>query len=1645
MKTSSSSFLKLSTRIIALLLVFAAALATTDCSKKKKGSFFLPFGSTKEARLKQLSVTNDDAQALNGPFRPNNMGLYEWQVPKETDEITILAITKSPKAVATLDGDPFDPDNYTLTVDYNPVLDAGSGNRYQDYNILVTAEDTITVLTYQLRVIEEKNHEAGLTNLTVSEGSLDPLFETGETDYTNYHLPYDATSIDVTATLTDPLASLTINDNPATSGVARAIDLTSLAADDDTVQTVSIVVTAEDGTTTRNYTIDLTKQCENPDDCPPAAMDEARLTSLNVNDASALSPAFGSDNSGPYMVTTDTRGVATVTIHAVPIASPASVRIDGVLTNPVTDNLTVSFAGESQDYVIEVTAKDGTTKRTYNLTVNRLPNDDSSLSDLVVSAGALDPSFVSGTAAYEVSLPFDTTSVDVTASLNDLNATMTVDGTARLNNEVAAIDVSALPADDMTPRIVPIVVTAQNGTATTTYTITFTKQSPPAGCDHDGQLSSLAVSAGALDPVFASGTFDYDLLVPHGTTSVNVTPTAMCGTDATILVNGASVTSGEARAVSLSGFPVNISIVVTDPAGDTQTYEISVIEDDSTETRLSSLAADLGSWIPATFSPDTAEYTLNVPNGTISVTLTASTMDENASMTIEGNNVDSGSPYAVTLSGNKDVAIEVTAEKTGTPTRLYTIHIIEGPSPENRLSALSTSPVNISGFSVDGTAYDVTVPYGTSSFGITATTMSTAASMTIDGSSATSGIEKSVSITGSPQDIAIVVTAASGAVRTVTVTVTTTPCNTSNSLSGLTTSAGSWNTPFDSGTYNYDVTEAWSVSTVDIVATAASGTSSVSINGTPGSTRTITLGAQGSTTTVTVAVTSQCGVTQNYTIDLERGLCNTNNALSSLTTSTGDWNTAFASGTFDYDVTAGCATTSIDVSASADPTASVTINGVAGATRTIGLGAKGSTTPVVIAVTSQCGVTQNYTLDVIRPYCANADLTGIGLSPDGTWDQVFSSSVLAYHVDVATGTASVNVAASLSDINASATINGTPGATGTVALGGNGSTTTINIVVTAENGSTTKTYTVDVYVGESPNANLASLTTDPNGTWSQAFANNVLIYTITEASTVTSVDVAATSEDSNATIDLDGTTGTGSASKTIALGAPGSTRTVNIAVTAQAGAPTKTYTLNLYRACSSNNNLSALTTDPNGTWSEPFDSGTLSYEIDEAWNVESVDIAATRADSTASVAINGVAGATRTISLGAMGSTTVIEIEVTNECGAAQTYTLEVNRASCSTNNSLSALATSPAGTWNTPFASGTYAYTVTEAWNVSSVDVAATIAAATSTVTINGTAGATRTIALGAQGSDTTVTVAVTSECGVTQNYVLTIHRNECNTNNILSALATSPAGTWNTPFASGTYAYTVTEDWDVSSVDVAATVAAVTSTVTINGFAGSTRTIALGAMGSTTTVTIAVTSECGVTQNYTIDLIRPVCSDDNNLSALSTTPTGTWNTPFASGTLAYTIDQAFGVTSVDVAATVADAKSTVTINGAAGATRTITLGAMGSTTTIEIVVTSECNNAKTYTLNVVRGTCSDNNNLSALSTTPTGTWSAPFASGTLTYTVNQAWGVESVDVAATRADSTASVSINGVAGATRTISLGAQGSTTVIEVVVTSQCGTA
>ena len=149
-------------------------------------------------------------------------------------------------------------------------------------------------------------------------------------------------------------------------------------------------------------------------------------------------------------------------------------------------------------------------------------------------------------------------------------------------------------------------------------------------------------------------------------------------------------------------------------------------------------------------------------------------------------------------------------------------------------------------------------------------------------------------------------------------------------------------------------------------------------------------------------------------------------------------------------------------------------------------------------------------------------------------------------------------------------------------------------------------------------------------------------------------------------------------------------------------------------------------------------------------------------------------------------------------------------------------------------------------------------------------------------------------------------------------------------------------------------------------------------------------------------------------------------------------------GTASVIVTATLQDTAASMTIDGqgtSSGQARTISLQPAGSNTTITIIVTAPNTNQKTYTVTVTRAALAGNNNLQSLTVTSSpaaGPLTPAFTANTTSYTVDVVSSVTSVTVTATPQDASATVNINGQAGTSRSVSLGAPGSSTLVTIVV-------
>jgi hypothetical protein len=196
------------------------------------------------------------------------------------------------------------------------------------------------------------------------------------------------------------------------------------------------------------------------------------------------------------------------------------------------------------------------------------PSTDATLSALTLSSGTLTPTFQSNQTAYTASVDFAQSSITVTPTATDSNATITVNGTA-----VASGSPSAAIALAVGSNAISVVVTAEDGTTTETYSVDITRAAPST----DATLSGLTLSSGVLEQVFQSSQLAYTADRGYLQQSISVIPVAN-DANATLTVNGAAVASGSpSAAIALIEGDTLISVVVTAQDGTTtQTYTVTV-------------------------------------------------------------------------------------------------------------------------------------------------------------------------------------------------------------------------------------------------------------------------------------------------------------------------------------------------------------------------------------------------------------------------------------------------------------------------------------------------------------------------------------------------------------------------------------------------------------------------------------------------------------------------------------------------------------------------------------------------------------------------------------------------------------------------------------------------------------------------------------------------------------------------------------------------------------------------------------------------------------------------------------------------------------------------------------------------------------
>ena len=310
---------------------------------------------------------------------------------------------------------------------------------------------------------------------------------------------------------------------------------------------------------------------------------------------------------------------------------------------------------------VEVTAENGITIKTYSVDF-RFISDDASLQQIAVNGvpvEGFDPEVLS----YTVMLPLETTDEIpvITAEAIDENAVVEI-------TQPATID-----------GVATIVVTAEDGVATLTYTVNIELVST------DATLSDL-LADGETIAGFDPDVLEYTLLFPDDQAVLPVI-TAVAGNDnATMVITQATAIPGEA------------TVVVTAEDGVAElTYVVHYLTG-ANDATLSDLLVD-GVTIEG-FDADVTEYFLVLPAGVTDIpVISAVVNDENATMIVT---------QADALPGA--ATVQVTAEN-GFDELEYIVNI-RNVSTNASLSDLQVNGNTVPGFDPEVFFYEIPVPTG---------------------------------------------------------------------------------------------------------------------------------------------------------------------------------------------------------------------------------------------------------------------------------------------------------------------------------------------------------------------------------------------------------------------------------------------------------------------------------------------------------------------------------------------------------------------------------------------------------------------------------------------------------------------------------------------------------------------------------------------------------------------------------------------------------------------------------------------------------------------------------------------------------------------------------------------------------------------
>jgi hypothetical protein len=454
-------------------------------------------------------------------------------------------------------------------------------------------------------------------------------------------------------------------------------------------------VVQQNGVTANDFSVPVIYAVEVPGDKKPwsykvfvrVADNNAQLSQLILPQGSFLRPPFnGAVHSYalevPFATTTIRIGGRGESPYM------KSITINGALTPGATGAANVDFQSmQERSVTIETLAEDGVTRAQYALTVRRgAPDTNAFLDALDLQNTALLPAFSPEQLGYQALVPFGTSQLIIHARPQSrvasvsLAAAQSVGGGSGVLPQFSARGDPATGAGaavDLPPGpgiAVVVTVTAEDGTVR--QYLLDVRRAPP---DHNADLASLSISAGALNPPFSPRLGGYSVTIPASAENVTVTAVAASPVASVAVAErpGVALAPGQGVTVAVaSGGAVLLTFVVRAEDGFQRVYRVQVnrpLPPPDDNALLQTLQVTGAQILPG-FDPSVILYDARVPSNAESVAVQALAQSRFARVAIDGQPAGTvGRTVAVPPGRTRIVTIEVTAQN-GTAVR-YTLRV----------------------------------------------------------------------------------------------------------------------------------------------------------------------------------------------------------------------------------------------------------------------------------------------------------------------------------------------------------------------------------------------------------------------------------------------------------------------------------------------------------------------------------------------------------------------------------------------------------------------------------------------------------------------------------------------------------------------------------------------------------------------------------------------------------------------------------------------------------------------------------------------------------------------------------------------------------------------------------------------------------